>query len=90
MNLDELPIYATLPHWFTNSLIQQSGVMATRNVITVFGATGAQGGGIVSTFLSDPQLQTEWTVRAVTRDRSKDSAKRLEEKGVQVVEVSSS
>ncbi|KAI1170038.1 NmrA-like family-domain-containing protein [Nemania sp. FL0916] len=61
--------------------------MAAKKVITVFGATGAQGGGIVSTFLSDPELQSEWAVRAVTRDPTKDSAKKLIEKGAEVFEA---
>ncbi|KAI1772056.1 NmrA-like family-domain-containing protein [Hypoxylon cercidicola] len=61
--------------------------MPTKRIITVFGATGAQGGGVVSTFFNDFELNTKWTVRAVTRDASKDSAKKLAEQGVNVVEA---
>ena len=64
--------------------------MSDKKVITIFGATGAQGGGIVSTFLSDPKLNQTWAVRGVTRDASKDSAKKLAERGVEVVTVSRS
>ncbi|RYP04363.1 hypothetical protein DL764_004499 [Monosporascus ibericus] len=59
--------------------------MSGKKVITVFGATGAQGGGIISTFLSDPKLKNQWAVRGVTRDVSKDSSKKLAEQGVEVV-----
>lgn len=62
--------------------------MSGKKIITVFGATGSQGGGVVSTFLSDPKLNQTWAVRGVTRDVSKDSAKRLAERGVEVVAVS--
>ncbi|XXG99715.1 hypothetical protein Hte_006056 [Hypoxylon texense] len=61
--------------------------MSTKRIITVFGATGAQGGGVVSTFLNDFELSSKWTVRAVTRDASKDSAKKLAEQGANVVEA---
>ncbi|KAI0861228.1 NmrA-like family-domain-containing protein [Xylaria cubensis] len=61
--------------------------MAGRKVITVFGATGAQGGGVATTFLGDLGLRSEWAVRAVTRDPSKDSAKQLEKKGAEVVKA---
>ncbi|GJC96009.1 NmrA-like family protein [Colletotrichum higginsianum IMI 349063] len=59
--------------------------MTGKKIITVFGATGAQGGGVVNTFLNDPALKSEWTVRAVTRDASKDSAKKLQQLGAEVV-----
>lgn len=59
--------------------------MSDKKVITVFGATGKQGGSVVSKFLSDPTLSKDWTVRAVTRDVSKDSAKALAAQGAEVV-----
>lgn len=62
--------------------------MASKKIITVFGATGQQGGSVVETFLNDPKLKSEWTVRAVTRDTTKASAKKLQEKGAEVVAVS--
>lgn len=62
--------------------------MSGKKIITVFGATGLQGGGVVTTFLSDPKLNKTWAVRGVTRDTSKDSAKKLAERGVEVVAVS--
>ena len=62
--------------------------MAGSKIITVFGATGAQGGSVVSTFLNDPKLKSDWTVRAVTRDTTKESAKKLQTQGAEVVSVS--
>lgn len=62
--------------------------MSGKKIITVFGATGNQGGSVVETFLNDPKLKNEWAVRGITRDISKDSSKKLAAKGVEVVSVS--
>ncbi|KAI0434993.1 hypothetical protein F5Y09DRAFT_157605 [Xylaria sp. FL1042] len=59
--------------------------MAAKRIITVFGATGNQGGAVVNHFLNDPKLNSTWTVRGVTRDVSKDSAKRLTSQGAELV-----
>jgi uncharacterized protein YbjT (DUF2867 family) len=61
--------------------------MAGKKIITVFGGTGAQGGSVVDIFLNDPKLKS-WAVRAVTRDATKESAKKLQSKGAEVVSVS--
>ncbi|KAI0141620.1 NmrA-like family protein [Xylariaceae sp. FL1272] len=58
-----------------------------KKIITVFGATGNQGGAIVKTFLNDPALKSSWSVRGVTRDVSKNLAMRLATQGVEVVEA---
>jgi len=57
--------------------------MAEKKLITVIGATGAQGGGLVRAILDDPD--GEFRVRAVTRDPSSDKAKALAERGAEVV-----
>ena len=57
--------------------------MAENKVITVFGSTGAQGGGLVRAILRDPQ--SGFTARAVTRDVNSDKAKELARMGAQVV-----
>lgn len=62
--------------------------MSEKKIITVFGATGNQGGAVVETFLSDPKLNNEWTVRGITRDVTKNSSKKLAARGVEVVSVS--
>ncbi|KAH6661474.1 NMRAL1 protein [Plectosphaerella plurivora] len=61
--------------------------MAAKKIITIFGATGQQGGSIVTTFLGDAKLRAEWTVRAVTRDVTKDSAKKLAALGAEIVQA---
>ena len=62
--------------------------MAGPKIITVFGATGQQGGSVARIFLEDAKLKSDWSVRAVTRDVTKDAAKELQAKGAEVVSVS--
>jgi len=59
--------------------------MSQKKIIVVFGATGAQGGGLVRAILNDPN--SEFTVRAVTRDANSDKSKALEAMGAEVVEA---
>ncbi|ESZ98132.1 putative NmrA-like family domain-containing protein 1 [Sclerotinia borealis F-4128] len=59
--------------------------MASKNLIVVFGATGAQGGSVVQNILNDPKLKENWAVRGVTRDITKASAKKLEALGAETV-----
>lgn len=62
--------------------------MAAKKVLVVFGATGVQGGSVVKSILGDAKLRDSWTVRGVTRDVSKPSAKALEDLGAETVAVS--
>src|SRR3954463_10877539 len=57
--------------------------MTSKKIITVFGATGAQGGGLVRAILNDPN--SEFIARAVTRDINSDKAKDLAAQGAEVV-----
>jgi uncharacterized protein YbjT (DUF2867 family) len=57
--------------------------MAGKKIITVFGATGAQGGGLVRAIMQDKN--SEFTARAVTRDINSDKAKELAQLGAEVV-----
>jgi len=57
--------------------------MADKKIIVVFGATGAQGGGLVRAILDD--AGSEFAVRAVTRDAGSDKAKELANMGAEVV-----
>ena len=57
--------------------------MDAKKIITVFGATGAQGGGLVRAIATDPG--SEFSVRAVTRDVNSDKAKALAALGAEVV-----
>lgn len=55
----------------------------SRPIITVFGATGAQGGGLVRALLSDPNRT--FAIRAVTRRPDSPAALALAREGVEVV-----
>lgn len=57
-------------------------------ILTVFGASGNQGGSVVRTVLADSQLSKEFKIRAISRDESKTSIKEFKEKGVEIVKVS--
>jgi uncharacterized protein YbjT (DUF2867 family) len=67
--------------------LQNLSNMSGKKLITVFGATGKQGGAVVDTFLNDGKLKGQFAVRGVTRDATKDSAKKLQSLGVEVVSV---
>ncbi len=57
--------------------------MMQKKLIVVFGATGAQGGGLAKAILEDPK--SEFTVRAVTRDPSSEKAKELARMGAEII-----
>jgi uncharacterized protein YbjT (DUF2867 family) len=57
--------------------------MNDKKIITVFGATGAQGNGLAKAILSD--RNSEFSVRAVTRDPQSDKARELAVLGAEIV-----
>jgi len=57
--------------------------MADKKIIAVAGATGMQGGGLVRAILKD--ADSEFAVRALTRDVNSDKAKALATAGAEVV-----
>jgi len=57
--------------------------MASKKIIAVVGATGAQGGGLVRVVVNDPE--SGFVARALTRNVSSDKAKALSKLGVEVV-----
>ena len=57
--------------------------MSQKKIIVVFGATGAQGGGLAHAILNDKN--SDFSVRAVTRDVTSDKAKELASLGAEVV-----
>ena len=57
--------------------------MQSKKIITVFGATGAQGGGLVHAILQDND--SPFSVRDVSRDINSDKAKELAKLGAEVV-----
>lgn len=56
-----------------------------KKIIAIAGATGAQGGGLARAILNDSN--SEFAVRALTRNASSDKAKALAEMGAEVVEA---
>ncbi len=57
--------------------------MSSKPILVVFGATGIQGGSVISHFLSlDPQ---PYSLRGITRNTSSAASKALTEKGVEMV-----
>ncbi|GAB4378975.1 MAG: NmrA/HSCARG family protein [Calditrichia bacterium] len=57
--------------------------MNNKKIITVVGATGAQGGGLAKAILNDPQ--SEFSVRALTRKPDSEKAQALAAAGAEVV-----
>jgi uncharacterized protein YbjT (DUF2867 family) len=58
------------------------------SILTVFGASGNQGGSVIRSVLADPELSKSFKIRAVTRDTTKPGIKALQEQGVEIVSVS--
>lgn len=59
--------------------------MTGKKIIAVVGATGQQGGGLARGILDDPD--SEFTVRAITRNPESDAAKELALRGAEVVQA---
>ena len=57
---------------------------ASATSITIFGATGIQGGSVLRHLL---QSDKAYRIRAVTRDPTKPAAQKLSEQGVEVVKA---
>jgi uncharacterized protein YbjT (DUF2867 family) len=58
--------------------------MPDKKIIAVFGATGSQGGGLAHAILNDKD--SEFAVRAITRDPGSDKAQALADRGADVVQ----
>lgn len=56
-------------------------------LLTVFGATGAQGGSLINFVLQHPKLSKDNRLRGITRDVSKPAATDLQARGVEVVKA---
>ena len=61
--------------------------MSSKSLITVFAATGAQGGSVIDVVLSQPDLAAKYQLRGVTRDAKSDKSQALISKGVEMVEA---
>ena len=60
---------------------------AMSKILTVFGATGNQGGSVIDAFLANPTLSKTFKIRGITRDPSKPSGQALAAKGVEAVKA---
>ncbi|KAL8951058.1 MAG: hypothetical protein Q9222_002951 [Ikaeria aurantiellina] len=56
-------------------------------LLTVFGATGNQGGSVIASVLANPKLSSEYNIRGITRDPSKPAGQKLAERGVELVKA---
>lgn len=56
-------------------------------LLTVFGATGQQGGALIDHIIENPHLSSLFSLRGITRDASKPAAIALKNRGVEIVEV---
>jgi len=54
-------------------------------LLTIFGATGKQGGSVIAYVQAHPELSKEFKIRGISRDASKPSSQALAKKGVEVV-----
>src|SRR5688500_14919677 len=71
------------PHTTLHSPVAFLGAFQMSRIITVFGATGAQGGGLARSILTDPQQR--FRVRAVTRKPDSPAARALSEIGADII-----
>lgn len=57
--------------------------MSQKKIIAIVGATGAQGGSLAQAILTDPN--SDFAVRALTRDPNSEKAKALAQQGAEVI-----
>lgn len=56
-------------------------------LLTVFGATGLQGGSLIKHILDRPELSKLFHLRGITRDASKAAAVSLQDRGVEIFQA---
>lgn len=54
-------------------------------LLVVLGATGKQGGSVLTSILSDPHARAHFKLRGITRDTTKAASKALSGKGVEML-----
>lgn len=59
--------------------------MSSKRLLTVFGATGNQGGSVIDVVLARPELSAKYALRGITRDPSSSKSQKLASSGVEVV-----
>lgn len=61
--------------------------MSAKRLITVFGATGNQGGSVISVILSHSNLAAKYSLRGISRDPTSGSSQKLVSQGVEMVKA---
>lgn len=61
--------------------------MSSKKILTIFGATGNQGGSIIDVVLARSALSAKYALRAISRDPSSAKSQFLASKGVEVVKA---
>ena len=61
--------------------------MSDKKLLTIFGATGNQGGSIIDAVLASPDLQAKYALRGVTRDPASSKSQALAIQGVEMVQA---
>ena len=64
-----------------------SATMSSKKLLTIFGATGNQGGSVIDTVFAHPELKEKYSLRGITRDPSSGKSKALADKGVEMVKA---
>lgn len=59
----------------------------SQKIVTIFGATGNQGGSFVNVLLNTAELSSKYKVRAMTRDPTKASAQAIQQKGAELAQA---
>jgi len=59
--------------------------MSSKRLLTIFGATGKQGGSVIDVVLARPELSAKYTLRGITRDPTSSKSQELASSGVEVV-----
>lgn len=61
--------------------------MSDKKLLTIFGATGNQGGSILDTVLASSALSQKYRLRGITRDPKSSKSQALTSKGVEMVQA---
>ena len=59
--------------------------MTGSRILTIFGATGNQGGSVIDVILASNDLRQKYSLRGITRNASTSHAQSLVDKGVEMV-----
>ncbi|KAK3115099.1 hypothetical protein LTR53_005915 [Teratosphaeriaceae sp. CCFEE 6253] len=62
-------------------------VSSSKRLLTIFGATGNQGGSVLDVYFAHPDLQEKYALRGITRDPSSPKSQTLVSHGVEMVKA---